>query len=253
MLLGLVLTRFLREPLRGTADGGEQNASTSHISHPMRLSEVLHSVWAAPTAVLLMAAFIGANFVAVVLLSWMPKFLFDRFHMSLAVAGLTATLFAQLASMVGSLSGGWIADFLRSRTPRGRILVQAFGLLCGAPFVALCGLTHSVLVLVLALTAWGLFTARTMRTFLRRCLCSPARGSRDGGGIHEHGGMARRRGISPSRRRLDRDALRPRYGDRGHVRRLRCGRRRALCGSVRFCAPHIARMQSSLRQAVPLV
>ena len=35
--------------------------------------------------------------------------------------------------------------------------MQAFGLLCGAPFVALCGLTHSVLVLVLALTAWGLF------------------------------------------------------------------------------------------------
>ncbi len=38
------------------------------------------------------------------------EFLFDRFQMSLAVAGLTATLFAQLASMVGSLSGGWIAD-----------------------------------------------------------------------------------------------------------------------------------------------
>ena len=50
-----------------------------------------------------------ANFVAVVLLSWMPKFRYDRFHMGLATAGLTATLFVQLASMAGAPVGGWLA------------------------------------------------------------------------------------------------------------------------------------------------
>jgi MFS family permease len=95
--------------------------------------------------------------VAVVLLSWMPKFLHDRFGMSLAMSGLTATVFVQLASMVGAPLGGWMADMLRRRTPRGRPLVQALGVLGGAPFVALCGLTPSVGVLVIALTAWGLF------------------------------------------------------------------------------------------------
>src|SRR5262245_18808464 len=44
----------------------------------------------------LLGAFMCANFVAVVLLSWMPKFLFDRFHMSLSTAGFTATAFVQL-------------------------------------------------------------------------------------------------------------------------------------------------------------
>jgi len=75
--------------------------------------------------------------------------------MSLAVAGLTATAFVQLASVAGSLTGGWLADFLRARTPRGRILVQAAGVLCGAPFVAWCGMTRSVSSLVIALTLWG--------------------------------------------------------------------------------------------------
>ena len=62
-----------------------------------------------------MGALICANFVAVVLLSWMPKFLYDRFHMGLAMAGLTATVFVQVASMVGAPLGGWLADGWRDK------------------------------------------------------------------------------------------------------------------------------------------
>ena len=87
----------------------------------------------------------------------MPKFLYDKFHLSLAAAGLTATVFIQLASMVGSPAGGWLADRLRARRPGGRMMVQAAGLLCGAPFVVLCGLTQSIAWLIVALTAWGFF------------------------------------------------------------------------------------------------
>ncbi|HET9178474.1 MAG TPA: MFS transporter [Terriglobia bacterium] len=87
----------------------------------------------------------------------MPKFLYDKFHMGLAMAGLSATLFVQLASMVGSPLGGWFADLLRKRSPGGRMLVQAIALFCGAPFVFLCGATESIAMVVAALTAWGLF------------------------------------------------------------------------------------------------
>ena len=104
-----------------------------------------------------MGAFMCANFVAVVLLSWMPKFLYDKFHMGLAMAGLTATIFVQLASMAGAPVGGWLADTWRRRSPRGRLAVQMIGVLGGAPFVALCGLTPSVGTLMLALTVWGFF------------------------------------------------------------------------------------------------
>jgi len=140
VLLGIVLTRALREPKR-PADRAR-----------MPVDEFLRILLRTPAALLLMAAFVCANFVAVVLLSWMPKFLFDKFHMSLAAAGLTATVFVQLASMVGAPIGGWLAD--RSRQ---RIGVQAAGVLCGAPFVVLCGLTNSTLWLVVALSAWGFF------------------------------------------------------------------------------------------------
>jgi MFS family permease len=149
VLIGFVLNRFLREPKRGQAELVEAAGAS------LNFAQFFELVRRTPTMLCLMGAFICSNFVAVVLLTWMPKFLYDQFHMSLAVAGLAATAFVQLASVAGSLTGGWLADFLRARTPRGRILVQAAGVLCGAPFVAWCGLTRSVTSLVIALTLWG--------------------------------------------------------------------------------------------------
>jgi MFS family permease len=155
VLLGFVLNRYLREPERGAADHADPEFPEA--SHRMPIREGIGIVWTSPRALLLMSAFLCSNFVAVVLLSWMPKFLYDKFHMGLAMAGLTATIFVQLASMVGSVYGGWMADWMSRRTPRGRVLVQMIGVFAGAPFVALCGLTTSVLWLIVALAAWGFF------------------------------------------------------------------------------------------------
>jgi MFS family permease len=123
----------------------------------MPFVEFLKMLRDTPSAMILMAAFVCANFVAIVLLSWMPQFLFDKFHVDLAVAGLAATIFVQLASMAGAPLGGWLADAARKRSPGGRMMVQAIGVFGGAPFVLLCGMTTSAAWLIVALIAWGLF------------------------------------------------------------------------------------------------
>jgi MFS family permease len=150
IVLALLLHRALREPRRGQADGELQ-------PEKLPLREVVRIVCTTPTALALMAAFVCANFVAMVLLSWMPQFVYDRFGLNLAASGLAATAFAQLASLGGALVGGWLADAWRARSPRGRILVQTIGVFGGAPFVVLCGMSQSVPVLLAALTAWGFF------------------------------------------------------------------------------------------------
>jgi MFS family permease len=150
LLLGLILLRYLREPARTSTPGSEQLIKAN-------LLGVLAHIRRNPAALLLLGGFCCANFVAMVLLSWMPKFLYDRFGLSVAVAGLSATLFVQLASMCGSPLGGWLADTMQKRRLGGRILVQAAALLCGAPFVVLCSQTRSAVVLTAALVAWGLF------------------------------------------------------------------------------------------------
>ena len=159
VLLGFVLNRFLIEPSRGAADVADVKSTHAPVpsSAGLPLPAFLRLVVRTPTLLCLMGAFMCANFVAVVLLSWMPKFLYDKFGMGLAMAGLTATIFVQLASMAGAPIGGWLADYWRRRTPRGRLAVQMVGVLGGAPFVALCGLTPSVGTLIVALTVWGFF------------------------------------------------------------------------------------------------
>ena len=146
ILWGAVIHRFLREPRVPHSD------SSRVVGSPVAEFGVLLR---SPTVLCLLGAFLCANFVAVVLLSWMPKFLHDRFQLNLAMSGLAATIFAQLASMLGSPVGGWLADWLRRRSPAGRFAVQAIGVFGGAPFVALCGMTHTIGWLVVALTCWG--------------------------------------------------------------------------------------------------
>ncbi|HMJ85390.1 MAG TPA: MFS transporter [Vicinamibacterales bacterium] len=158
VLLGVVLTRFLVEPARGAADAAEGRPEGLRYERPpLGFGAFLRLVGRTPTLLCLLGAFMCANFVAVVLLSWMPKFLYDRFHMGLAMSGLTATVFVQLASMVGAPVGGWLADLWRRRSPNGRMAVQTVGVLGGAPFVVLCGMTASVATLVVSLTLWGFF------------------------------------------------------------------------------------------------
>ena len=155
ILLGFLLTRLLIEPTRGATE--PESAARATDGATLGLVAFLQLTLRTPTLLCLLGAFMCANFVAVVLLSWMPKFLYDRFHMGLAMAGLTATLFVQVASMVGAPGGGWLADWWRRRSVRGRIAVQTIGVLGGAPFVVVCGLTSSVAALIVALTLWGFF------------------------------------------------------------------------------------------------
>jgi MFS family permease len=173
IVLGLILLGLLREPQRGSADrqdeiptlappAGSEATNRAGMGQAQELGLVpvttaIKWVLGTPSAVLLMGAFVCANFVALIQLAWMPNFLYEKFHMSVAMAGLSATLFAQVTSMIGSPLGGWLADIFRRRLVGGRMLVQASAVLCGAPFVFLCGRAGSMTGVIAALAAWGLF------------------------------------------------------------------------------------------------
>lgn len=110
-----------------------------------------------PAVLVMVAVFMGANFVAVVFLVWMPTFLQRKFNMHLAAAGFNGTAYVQAASVAGVIAGGFLADFLRRRTPGGRQLVQAIGLLGGVGFIFFIGHSITVTALFVSMTGFGLF------------------------------------------------------------------------------------------------
>jgi MFS family permease len=103
----------------------------------------------------LIAAFIGANFVAMAFMVWLPTYLYNKFHLTLAMAGANATLYLQAASVAGVFTGGMLADSLAGRSRGGRMRTQAFGLLAGVPFLFLAGWTAALAWLVAAMVGFG--------------------------------------------------------------------------------------------------
>lgn len=169
ILLGGLLWMFIHEPKRGkedeivVAEGAEEVQIFLPDGRPESKPSFVggvRNVLSRPIVVLLIAVFMGANFVAVVFLTWMPTFLSQKFHMSLAMAGLNGTAFLQLASVVGVLGGGLLADAAVKRRGwqrSGRMMTQAVGLLCGVPFLFLIGRTRVTSTLFLAMVGFGLF------------------------------------------------------------------------------------------------
>jgi MFS family permease len=153
VVLSVVLVRMLREPVRGQADAGE---IAGRAGGPGLLQE-LADIFKHPMVAILMAVFIGANFVAMIFLTWMPSFLYRKFQMSLSMAGLSATAYLQLASVLGVMSGGVLADRLVRRSRAGRMQTQVVGLFAGVPFIFLTGWTRSVPMLTFAMTGFGYF------------------------------------------------------------------------------------------------
>lgn len=155
MVLAVLLFFFLREPVRGEAEGAA--GALEEPAAPGGVRETLRTILSSPMVPVLALVFVGANFVAMIFLSWMPSFLYDRFGMTLAMAGFSATAYLQIASVLGVLSGGILADRLVRRWRAGRMMTQALGLFLGVPFIFLAGWTLSIPVLIVALVGFGYF------------------------------------------------------------------------------------------------
>jgi len=158
MVLAVVLYRFLREPERGQADAAAAGELLAHgvTAGSLSVGETLRIVFRSPVVPLLMLAFVGANFVATIFLTWTPTFLVEKFGFRLAAAGLSGTVFIHLASAASVPLAGMLADRVTRRFAGGRMLIQALGLLVGAAFVVVVGWTSDKTTLVLAMVAFGL-------------------------------------------------------------------------------------------------
>lgn len=100
---------------------------------------------------------------------WMPAILKQEFGIGQGQAGVSATLYWQLAAIVGALSGGWLADRWMGRSNRGRIYTSAIGMaliipaMFGVGFAPETGqLWVAIVFLILFGLGWGLFDANNM-------------------------------------------------------------------------------------------
>jgi predicted MFS family arabinose efflux permease len=97
---------------------------------------------------------------------WMPDILRERFHLGQGKAGVSAILYVQIASIVGVVIGGTLADRWMRRTPRGRIFTSALGMLLFLPALFSVGNAGTLAIALFGLVAfglgWGFFDCNNM-------------------------------------------------------------------------------------------
>jgi MFS family permease len=97
---------------------------------------------------------------------WMPTILKERFQIGQGKAGVAATVYWQVAAIVGAVIGGWLADSWMRATPRGRIYVSAIGMGMIVPAIYGVGIANSlamaVAFLILFGLGWGFFDGNNM-------------------------------------------------------------------------------------------
>lgn len=149
---GIALLFLLRDPEKSeaveeTSDGAGEDVTLLHavralFSQPSYYALVLH--WS-------LLALAGWGIVG-----WLPTYLKEHFNMGQGAAGISATGYIQVASFVGILVGGALADAWSRRNIRGRLLVPGIGLLLAGPALFVSASTDVFVLAIAGLMVYGL-------------------------------------------------------------------------------------------------
>ncbi len=156
ILYALPLLALLRNPVRPAADA----------SLPVADGNVFRGLLGNRNFLLLVLYFTLPAIAGWVVRDWMPDILKEKFALGQGGAGVSAILFVQVASLVGVLIGGVLADRWMRRTQRGRIFTSVIGMVLFLPALFSVGnagtLTVAIVGLVVFGFGWGFFDCNNM-------------------------------------------------------------------------------------------
>ena len=158
VIYALPLMMFLKNPVRATAPAGKPE-------EPSR-GNVFTALLGNPNFLLLVLYFTLPGIAGWVVRDWMPAILKEKFHLGQGKAGVSAILFVQIASLVGAVVGGTLADRWMRTTTRGRIFTSALGTLMFLPALFSVGNAGTLAVAIAGLIlfgfGWGFFDCNSM-------------------------------------------------------------------------------------------
>ncbi|MBC7369334.1 MAG: MFS transporter [Undibacterium sp.] len=157
VIYALPLIAALRDPVKiisTTTDGPDEKTG------------VIRGLLTNRNFLLLVAYFTLPAIAGWVVRDWMPEILREKFSLGQGKAGVSAILYVQLASLVGALLGGTLADRWMRHTPRGRIYASAIGMMLFLPALFSVGNAGTLSVAIAGLIVfglgWGFFDCNNM-------------------------------------------------------------------------------------------
>jgi sugar phosphate permease len=141
MLYALPLATILRDHSSTKTDLLDSEPLGSNLATGDRSStdpanqstNVFFTLLSKPSFLLLVAYFTLPAMAGWVVRDWMPAILRDRFELGQGASGVTATLYWQLAAILGAATGGVLADRWMAYNIRARLYVSAIGMVLIVP------------------------------------------------------------------------------------------------------------------------
>jgi MFS family permease len=156
IIYALPLLALLRNPVRPVAETSTQAAEGGVIKGLLTNRNFL----------LLVLYFTLPAIAGWVVRDWMPDILKEKFGLGQGKAGVSAILFVQVASIVGVVIGGTLADRWMRHSSRGRIFTSAIGMVLFLPALFSVGnsgtLTVAIIGLIVFGLGWGFFDCNNM-------------------------------------------------------------------------------------------
>jgi MFS transporter, Spinster family, sphingosine-1-phosphate transporter len=156
VIYAIPLLAALRDPVRRPADADTPRTPTG----------VVRGLLGNRDFILLVLYFTLPAIAGWVVRDWMPEILRERFSLGQGKAGVSAILFVQIASIVGAIVGGTLADRWMRRTPRGRIYASAIGMVLFLPALFSVGNAGTLGIAIAGLIVfglgWGFFDSNNM-------------------------------------------------------------------------------------------
>lgn len=162
-LIGLVYAVPLFFLLGSPEKSGQQSAAGHSIGNSLK------SLLTNKSFLLLVFYFTLPAMAGWVVRDWMPAILKEQFNIGQGKAGVSATLYWQVAAIIGAIAGGFLADRWMAKSSRGRIYVSALGMSMIVP--AILGIGYSpqsgqlmvaIAFLILFGLGWGFFDTNNM-------------------------------------------------------------------------------------------
>lgn len=149
---GIVLSAVLFWRLQPSA---AVEASPGFSGQRTFFTHALYAILRKPSAVFLCGAFLTLVVVNVGYTAWMPTFLHEKFGLSVAEAGFNSMFYHHVFAFLGVMSGGFLSDKLAAKSAHYRLVIQGFGMLCGAPFIYAMGQAETTFSTYAALSGFG--------------------------------------------------------------------------------------------------
>ena len=156
VIYALPLFALLRNPVRPAADAASLAAD----------GNVFRGLLGNRNFLLLVLYFTLPAIAGWVVRDWMPDILNEKFGLGQGKAGISAILYVQIASLVGVVIGGSLADRWMRTTPRGRIFTSAIGMVLFLPALFSVGNASTLPIAIAGLIVfgfgWGFFDCNNM-------------------------------------------------------------------------------------------